>query len=447
MSKIDDHFPNGLRVLLVDDNINDMKMLYNNLQQCKYKVTATTESTKALELLRKNKDDYDILIIEAKLLDMDAFEFLKIITFEIDKPVIMVSKTDEREMVMKSVRNGAQDYLVKPIRMEELRNIWQHVLRKKLFDLPRSLTPMIRERENKTEKGPCAPKKPRVTWSKHLQDKFSDVVGVLGPDAVPMKIKELLNEPHLSRDQIASHLQKYRNALAKGKMNSAQTNQNKHLHLPLVSNKSQFFIPSPPQNSFIQQNQQHFGMVPTNYMAMPSPSSANFHQPAISTSTSVSTPNPSTWNRFNTTNIHSFPNMDSEYAVFRGPTNNHLIGLQPYPTSMNSFGDANHVLSQPPPTNYPNSLERAIPISSSGQNEGNVTKFDTPSMELGKTVIENPIHMGSGIFDENEWTKNGHMVYQQEQMERNNNDNCNITFDEDLMRSIKEYCNDDPSTM
>lgn len=37
-------------------------------------------------------------------------------------------------IVMKGIKHGACDYLIKPVRMEELKNIWQHVLRKKWTD-------------------------------------------------------------------------------------------------------------------------------------------------------------------------------------------------------------------------------------------------------------------------------------------------------------------------
>lgn len=43
-----------------------------------------------------------------------------------------MSVDGETSRVMKGVQHGACDYLLKPIRMKELRNIWQHVLRKKI---------------------------------------------------------------------------------------------------------------------------------------------------------------------------------------------------------------------------------------------------------------------------------------------------------------------------
>jgi len=45
-----------------------------------------------------------------------------------------MSVDGETSRVMKGVQHGACDYLLKPIRMKELRNIWQHVLRKRIHE-------------------------------------------------------------------------------------------------------------------------------------------------------------------------------------------------------------------------------------------------------------------------------------------------------------------------
>ena len=45
-----------------------------------------------------------------------------------------MSVDGETSRVMKGVQHGACDYLLKPIRMKELRNIWQHVFRKRIHE-------------------------------------------------------------------------------------------------------------------------------------------------------------------------------------------------------------------------------------------------------------------------------------------------------------------------
>ncbi|MCO5594981.1 hypothetical protein L7F22_049017 [Adiantum nelumboides] len=58
---------------------------------------------------------------------------------------------------------------------------------------------------------PATPKKPRVVWSVDLHQKFVNAVNRLGIDkAVPKRILELMNVRGLTRENVASHLEKYR---------------------------------------------------------------------------------------------------------------------------------------------------------------------------------------------------------------------------------------------
>ena len=43
----------------------------------------------------------------------------------------VMSADDGKNVVMKGVTHGACDYLIKPVRIEALKNIWQHVVRKR----------------------------------------------------------------------------------------------------------------------------------------------------------------------------------------------------------------------------------------------------------------------------------------------------------------------------
>jgi DNA-binding response OmpR family regulator len=41
-----------------------------------------------------------------------------------------MSSNGEHTTVLRGVTHGACDFLIKPVRIEELRNIWQHVVRR-----------------------------------------------------------------------------------------------------------------------------------------------------------------------------------------------------------------------------------------------------------------------------------------------------------------------------
>ncbi|XP_027331145.1 two-component response regulator ARR12 [Abrus precatorius] len=250
MDDLNDQFPVGMRVLAVDDNSTCLKVLESLLRRCQYNVTVTLNAITALELLRENKDKFDLVISDVHMPDMDGFKLLELVGLEMDLPVIMLSENDDPKMVMKGITHGACDYLLKPVRIEELQNIWQHVIRRKKI-VSKELNNIInQDRPNSdscNERGSAATgnsdqkgnpskkrkdqdedddeddesdhdneesstqKKPRVVWSVELHRKFVAAVNQLGVDkAVPKKILDLMNVEKLTRENVASHLQKYR---------------------------------------------------------------------------------------------------------------------------------------------------------------------------------------------------------------------------------------------
>lgn len=42
-----------------------------------------------------------------------------------------MSSNGNTDVVLRGVTHGAVDFLIKPVRLEELRNAWQHVVRRK----------------------------------------------------------------------------------------------------------------------------------------------------------------------------------------------------------------------------------------------------------------------------------------------------------------------------
>ncbi|KAK7311901.1 hypothetical protein RJT34_10362 [Clitoria ternatea] len=245
------NFPIGMRVLAVDDDPTCLLLLETLLRRCRYQVTTTSQARTALALLRENKDKFDLVISDVHMPDMDGFKLLELVGLEMDLPVIMLSANGDPKMVMKGITHGACDYMLKPVRMEELKNIWQHVIRKKFdskeknrtsnLDNPISDTGEVLgpagagnsdqsgkltkkrkdqdEDENENEEqenehdndDPSTQKKARVVWSVDLHRKFVAAVNHLGIDkAVPKKILDLMNVEKLTRENVASHLQKYR---------------------------------------------------------------------------------------------------------------------------------------------------------------------------------------------------------------------------------------------
>ncbi|OMO60710.1 hypothetical protein CCACVL1_23933 [Corchorus capsularis] len=246
---ISDQFPAGLRVLVVDDDITCLRIVEHMLRRCLYNVTTCSQAKVALNLLRERKGCFDVILSDVYMPDMDGYKLLEHVGLEMDLPVIMMSADGRTSAVMKGIRHGACDYLIKPIREEELKNIWQHVVRKKWnenkelehsgslddndrhkrgiddaeyassvndgtdvsFKSQKKRSITKEEEEENENDDPSSSKKPRVVWSVELHQQFVSAVNQLGIDkAVPKRILELMNVPGLTRENVASHLQKFR---------------------------------------------------------------------------------------------------------------------------------------------------------------------------------------------------------------------------------------------
>ncbi|KAG2245273.1 hypothetical protein Bca52824_092873 [Brassica carinata] len=236
-----DQFPVGMRVLAVDDDQTCLRILETLLHRCQYHVTTTDKAQTALELLRENKNKFDLVISDVDMPDMDGFKLLERVGLEMDSPVIMLSAHSDPKYVMKGVKHGACDYMLKPVRIEELKNIWQHVVRKSKFKKMKSIVTNGESEGNSDQNGVRAnrkrkdqseeededeeeeeeqergnEKKPRVIWTRELHNKFLAAVDHVGvKNAVPKKILELMNVDNLTRENVGSHLQKFRLALKK----------------------------------------------------------------------------------------------------------------------------------------------------------------------------------------------------------------------------------------
>ncbi|VAI93671.1 unnamed protein product [Triticum turgidum subsp. durum] len=255
-----DKFPEGLRVLAVDDDSVCLKVLEIVLRCCKYNPTTVTDAKTALKMLRAGKAEFDLVITDVHMPGMDGFKLLELIHLEMDLPVIMLSVDCDKKAVMKGITHGACDYLVKPVCTNELKNIWQHLERRRNFEAkthiiinnnnnnnddddrvqPRTAA-TSKDSENKGNERydsnenqeithvSTTCKKPRVVWTIELQNKFLEAIDQIGLDkAIPKKILELMKVDYLTRDSIASHLQKYRLHLRRVKPNPVGDASERH---------------------------------------------------------------------------------------------------------------------------------------------------------------------------------------------------------------------------
>ncbi|KEH24700.1 two-component response regulator-like APRR5 isoform X3 [Medicago truncatula] len=129
--------PTMLRVLLVEPDDSTRHIISALLRNCGYKVAAVRDGLKAWETLKNKSLDIDLVLTEVDLPSISGFSLLtQIMDHHNCKniPLIMMSSQDSVSTVFKFMLNGAVDFLIKPVRRNELRNLWQHVWRRNTTD-------------------------------------------------------------------------------------------------------------------------------------------------------------------------------------------------------------------------------------------------------------------------------------------------------------------------
>ncbi|XP_015892310.3 two-component response regulator-like APRR1 isoform X2 [Ziziphus jujuba] len=123
-----------VRILLCDNDSESSREVFTLLLSCSYQVVSVRTAREVIDALNAEGQDIDIILAEVDLPVTKGMKMLKYITRDKDLrriPVIMMSAQDEVSVVVKCLRLGAADYLVKPLRVNELLNLWTHMWRRR----------------------------------------------------------------------------------------------------------------------------------------------------------------------------------------------------------------------------------------------------------------------------------------------------------------------------
>ncbi|CAH2044035.1 unnamed protein product [Thlaspi arvense] len=123
-----------VRILLCDNDSKSLGEVFTLLSECSYQVTSVKSARQVIDALNAEGPDIDIILAEIDLPMAKGIKMLRYITRDKDLrriPVIMMSRQDEVPVVVKCLKLGAADYLVKPLRTNELLNLWTHMWRRR----------------------------------------------------------------------------------------------------------------------------------------------------------------------------------------------------------------------------------------------------------------------------------------------------------------------------
>jgi two-component system copper resistance phosphate regulon response regulator CusR len=108
-----------MRILVVEDEKRIADFLSRGLESAGYAVDATASGTEGLAMV--HAADYDLIVLDLGLPDIDGLEVLrKIRNRKTNPPVLILSARDSVDDRVKGLEIGADDYLVKPFAFVEL---------------------------------------------------------------------------------------------------------------------------------------------------------------------------------------------------------------------------------------------------------------------------------------------------------------------------------------
>ena len=106
------------RILVVEDDESIAKVIKQNLTASGYAVAVCYDGTEAVKLLESDAD-FDLALLDVMLPGTDGFELMPYMKHG-DIPVIYLTAMGDVNSKIQGLRDGAEDYIVKPFEVLEL---------------------------------------------------------------------------------------------------------------------------------------------------------------------------------------------------------------------------------------------------------------------------------------------------------------------------------------
>ena len=116
-----EHDPANSRILVVDDNIQNLELIVAYLESLGCQIDTATDGPEALEKAQQN--DYNLILLDIMMPKMSGFEVcpkLKSDPKTRDIPIIMVTALNELGDIERAVASGTDDFVSKPVNRLEL---------------------------------------------------------------------------------------------------------------------------------------------------------------------------------------------------------------------------------------------------------------------------------------------------------------------------------------
>jgi CheY-like chemotaxis protein len=108
-----------MKILWIDDEISDLSAVIELLKSEGFDVETAENGFEGIKKVKEKT--YDFILLDYKMPNLDGIEVLKVInSIRPNVPVIMLTAISDKEIIEKAIGNDVYDYILKPIRIEQI---------------------------------------------------------------------------------------------------------------------------------------------------------------------------------------------------------------------------------------------------------------------------------------------------------------------------------------
>lgn len=171
-------------ILIIDDEANLRQTLARILNRAGFDVTTAENGRQGIELL--DQQTFDLVYMDIRMPDMSGLEALKVISSRFSQiPVVLFTAQPDLHTAVEALRSGATDYLLKPLKPEQIIQRTQSIIGK--FKLEQ------RKREIQTQ-------------IQALQAELRELEATGSADPAPMEKSAEASERYLKRGKLTLDL-------------------------------------------------------------------------------------------------------------------------------------------------------------------------------------------------------------------------------------------------